>query len=240
MTRDKVLTVLLCGVAMAVHPGAPLWGAPIPLANASFESPAVAFVSTQIDGWQKTPKPESYDESDGFLWSQLTGLFRNTPAGSADHIDNCDGNQAIWVFAVPGAGLFQESSPSAGGGLAPQTLTGSFEVGRAYQLSAGVIGMGGGMSNGVTLGIGLYYRDAASNQVVVAEAIATNSPAVFSNRTHLVEFRAELPTVRTQDPWANQPIGIRLLSTVGAQLQGGYWDLDNIRLREIRAPVLGL
>ncbi|HAM71049.1 MAG TPA: hypothetical protein DCM86_05340, partial [Verrucomicrobiales bacterium] len=50
----------------------------------------------------------------------------------------------------------------------------------------------------------------------------------------------ELPTVRTQDPWANQPIGIRLLSTVGAQLQGGYWDLDNIRLREIRAPVLGL
>jgi len=38
--------------------------------------------------------------------------------------------------------------------------------------------------------------------------------------------------VRSNDAWADQNIGIRFLSTVSTNLQGGYWDLDNIRLLE--------
>ena len=69
--------------------------------NASFESPVTSFVNINVDAWQKSPKPDWYDESGGFLLSQLFGAFKNTAAGNADHIDNCDGNQALWLFSVP-------------------------------------------------------------------------------------------------------------------------------------------
>ena len=44
----------------------------------------------------------------GFLVEQLTGLFRNPIPTNPSHIDNCDGDQALWLFAVPEVGLFQE------------------------------------------------------------------------------------------------------------------------------------
>ncbi|PYI81769.1 MAG: hypothetical protein DME26_19260, partial [Verrucomicrobia bacterium] len=69
---------------------------PITVPNGSFESPATPFVNTHVDSWQKPPKPPWYDESGGNFWDQLTGVFKNTPSGSADHIDNCDGSQAVW------------------------------------------------------------------------------------------------------------------------------------------------
>ena len=40
------------------------------------------------------------------------------------------------------------------------------------------------------------------------------------------------------DPWAGRHIGVRLLSTVGFDLMGGYWDLDNIRLTATGGPAL--
>src|SRR6184192_3573554 len=66
----------------------------ITVPNGSFESPATVYVDPHIDSWQKAAKPDGYDESGPFLWDQLTGVFKNTPTNSADHIDNCDGNQA--------------------------------------------------------------------------------------------------------------------------------------------------
>src|SRR5439155_12475624 len=80
----------------------------ISVPNNSFESPVTVFVDTHIDSWQKSAKPPWYDESGGYLWDQLTGTFKNTPTNSSDHIDNCDGNQAAWMFAVPEVAIFQD------------------------------------------------------------------------------------------------------------------------------------
>lgn len=213
----------------------------IPVPNSSFESPATLFVDLAIDSWQKTPKPDWYVESGGFTWSQLTGAFKNTPAGNFDHIDNCDGQQAIWTFAVPGAGVFQDYNSVDWNDAEPtHAFDASYEVGKAYRLTVGVIGMGGGMSNGATAQISLYFRDATSNQVTVAAASITNSPTVFSNRTHLVDFSASVPTVRPDDSWAEQHIGIQILSTVTTNLQGGYWAFDNVRLESFAEPTVTL
>ena len=92
------------------------------------------------------------------------------------------------------------------------------------------------MLAGATLELSLYYRDAASNQVIVGVTMLTNDPSIFSNTTHLVDCRVDTATVKPTDPWAGQHIGIQFKSTVTTNLQGGYWDLDNARL--IEGPVL--
>jgi len=80
-------------------------GASITVPNASFEFPAPSPFfpySTILDNWQKTPKPDWYDDGGGlYLWEQLSGIFKNTPQGSSDHIVNCDGAHAAWLMAVP-------------------------------------------------------------------------------------------------------------------------------------------
>jgi hypothetical protein len=98
------------------------------------------------------------------------------------------------------------------------------------------MGGGGGMSNGVTLELSLYYRDDASNAVTVAATNFAHTPAVFSNRTHLVDFQVHTPVVKPGDPWAERRLGVRLLSTVNRELAGGYWDLDNVRLSSVGPP----
>src|ERR1051325_9356098 len=67
----------------------------IPIPNGSFESPSTTYASPFMDDWQKTAKPDWYDEGGGaFLWTQLTGEFTNPPPIAANHIDNMDGGQA--------------------------------------------------------------------------------------------------------------------------------------------------
>src|SRR5947207_3912431 len=80
----------------------------INIPNFSFESPGTTFVDTHIDSWQEAAKPDWYPEGGGFTWDQLTGVFKNTDITSSDHIDNCDGHQAMWVFAVPEVAVFQD------------------------------------------------------------------------------------------------------------------------------------
>lgn len=207
---------------------------PIAVPNASFESPSVAFVSIEVASWQKNPKPDWYVEDGGFLWTQLTGVFRNPAPGAQDRLDNCDGNQAVWVFAVPGVGLFQESLPAPGiEPPDPSSGVARFRVGSVYQLTVGVIGGGGGMSNGAPLQLSLYYRDAQSNRVDVATQRISHSLALFPTLTHLIDLKVTTPEVKETDPWANQPLGIAVDSVVGFDLQGGYWDLDHVRLNEL-------
>ncbi|PWU21657.1 MAG: hypothetical protein C5B50_01205 [Verrucomicrobia bacterium] len=215
----------------------------INIPNYSFESPATSYVSINIDSWQKSPKPDWYQESGGFLWTQLTGIFKNTPPGSSDHIDNCDGNQALWLFAVPEVALFQDYDSTDWHNLPPNhQFNATFTPGKSYHLTVGVIGTGGGMLQGATLELSLYYRDAASNHIVVGVTSLTNDPTVFSNNTHLVDCRVDTATVKSADPWAGQHIGIQFKSTVSTNLQGGYWDLDNARLLEgpaLLSPAFG-
>lgn len=211
----------------------------IAVPNGSFESPTALFPTPNIDSWQKTAKPDWYDESGPFLWSQLTGLFRNQPPSEPDYIDNMEGSQAMWLFAVPEVGLFQDYESRDWNDPAPShAFDATFNPGNAYQLKVGIIGTGGNMLQGVTLALSFYYRDAASNRVAVATTIVTNTTAVFSNNTHFVDCEVNVPPVNSGDPWAGKHIGIEFMSTVSSNMQGGYWDLDNVRLLEISPPSL--
>jgi hypothetical protein len=156
----------------------------------------------------------------------------NPEPASPSHIDNCDGNQALWLFAVPEVGISQELV----GSPVPSPNETVYEVGSSYVLTAGVIGGGGNMLEGVTLELAFYYRDDASNQVTVAATTVTNTPVVFSNLKHFIDFEVKVPTVEAGDPWAGRPIGVRFLSTVDPALQGGYWDLDHVRLQSSAPP----
>jgi len=232
-----VLALGLLLFAIATH------AAPVNVPNNSFESPATAFVSILIDSWQKTPKPEWYVEGGGFLWTQLTGAFMNSATNSPDHINNCDGNQALWLFAVPEVGLFQDYNSVDLDDPAPtHDFNAVYEPGKSYQLIIGLFGGGAGGNQGMRLGatleLSLYFRDAASNRVTVAATTITNSAELFTSNTNLVDFTVQTPTVHLGDPWAGQHIGILLLSTVDTNLQAGYWDLDNVRLTATSAPTL--
>ena len=227
-----------CTLGLCLGSGT-LWAGAINIPNASFESPATVFVNTHVDSWQKVEKPEWYVEGGGYTWDQLVGIFKNTAPGSTDHIGNCDGNQAIWIFAIPEMGLFQDYDSTDWANPVPtHEFDAVFQPGKSYELTVGVIGGGGNMLPGVTLELSLYYRDAASNQVVVAATTITNGLATFPDTTNFVDFRVEVPTVGAGDAWAGQHIGIRLLSTVSQESQGGYWDVDNIRLVEVPGPTL--
>ena len=207
--------------------------------NASFESPTTPFVNTHIDAWEKSGKPDWYEEGNGYYWDQLSGTFKNSAAGSPDHITNCHGAQAAWVFAVPEVGFFQDYDAQAWNEPSPpHAFTARFQPGCAYTATVGVIGGGGGMLPGVTLELSLYYRGAASNLISVTSTTITNSLSVFSNTTGFVDFTVALPQVRRGDAWADHHLGIQLKSTVASELQGGYWDVDNVRLVETPAPNL--
>jgi len=212
----------------------------VPVPNASFESPATTYVDTRIDSWQKTPKPLWWDEVQYGPWDQLIGAFANTPPGDASHIDNCDGNQAIWVFANPEVGLFQDYDSVDWSNPTPShAFDVLFEPGKSYQLTVGVlVGAAYPMAEGATLELSLYYRDASSNRVTVAATVITNTPGVFTDGNHFLDFQVNVPPVKSSDAWAAQHLGIAIMSTVNFGQAGGYWDVDNVRLRANWAPVL--
>ena len=229
--------VLLLARSAVLHAG------PISVPNGSFEGPTTFFVSTIFDSWQRTPQPEWWNENATGPWTNLTGIFKNTAPGSADHIVNCDGNQAMWLFANPDVGLFQDYDSVDWNDPAPtHNFNVVYEVGKAYQLTVALFGGGNGgnygMLPGVTLELSLYYRDAATNRVTVASTTITNSAELFTSNTNLVDFTVTVPTVMPSDLWAGQNMGVLILSTVSSNLQGGYWDLDNVRLSSILAPTL--
>ncbi len=204
----------------------------LPVPNQSFESPKILFVNLNLQSWQKTPKPDGYLETADFLWSQLSGVFKNTAAGSSDHIVNIDGSQAVWIFAVPEAGIFQDATSVDSDDLQPShDFDVRFVAGKSYTLTVGAIGNGGAMRNGVTAQLSLYFRDAVGRQVFIASTTITNSSELFPDRNHLVDFSVEMPSVKPSDPWANQTMGIELRSTVTDELKGGYWVFDNFRLQ---------
>ena len=208
----------------------------IPIPNGSFEVPETVFADPANDFWQESPKPGWYNETNNGPWEYLAGVFLNQPPA---FIDNMDGNQGAFLFALPGVALFQDYDSVYGTNtIAQHDFNAKFEAGKSYQLTVGVIGGGGGMSNGVTMELSLYYRDAQSNRVTVAATTITNSPTVFSNNTHLLDFSAQLPVVKPDDAWADQHIGVQMLSTVGFDATGGYWDLDNVRLTTVQSPIL--
>ena len=224
---QRHLIALMAGLVTSIALTGTLQGATIFVPNGSFETPVTGYVDTRIDSWQKMPP---ISNTNGFL----TGIFLNTAPTNADHIDNMEGNQAAYLFATPGVELCQDYASIDWAGMTHQ-FDAQFEPGKSYDLTVGVIGGGGGMSNGVTIQISLYYRDGASNKVVVAATTVTNSPTLFPTNTHFIDFSVHLPAVKSGDTWAGQYIGIQLLATASSS---GYWDVDNVRLTAVREPVL--
>lgn len=216
--RVRTLTLALSVAAAAL----PLQAQPLFIPNASFESPSTSFVDNRLDRWRKTPKPAWYDESGGFTWDQLFGVFKNTEPGKPDHIVNAQGAQAIYLFAVPEVGIFQDSVAAGG----------RFTIGKSYTLTAAVIGGGGNMMPGASLEISLYTLDAKGARITVGATNILHDPARFPDINHFVDIQLRIPAVLPTDPWANQPIGVQFLSTVNPTLAGGYWDLDHVRLEE--------
>ncbi len=201
--------------------------------NGSFESPTTDFASPPMDGWQKAPKQLWYDESGGFLWEQLMGQYLNTPCGTTNHLPNMEGQQAAWLFAVPQVAIFQDYDSIPGTNTSPtHELDRKFEVGKSYALTVGVLGGGGGMTNGATMQLSLYYRDAGSKPVTVAATTVANTPETFGTNRQFIDFQVNVPTVKTNDAWAGKHIGIQLASMVGFDKMGGFWDVDNVRLTE--------
>lgn len=207
----------------------------IPVPNGSFESPPTPFVDIVITGWEKTPKPVWFDEGQGFLWAQLTGVFMNPASTNAEHTPNMHGSQAIWLFAVPEVGLRMDRYARDLMGQRPTPEFDAFyEVGQAYELTAAVFGGGGAMTNGASMRIGLYYLDDATNRVPVASTSIVYTNEVFLRRFQ--DYKVRVPTVKPTDPWAGRPIGIELISTTGFDKQGGFFDIDHVRLTTIQEP----
>jgi len=223
MNIRNMFVAVLVGTVMLAALASKLQAGSIYIPNASFESPQTEFVDINIDFWQKSPTPWWYDESGGYYWDQLTGIFLNVAPPDPEHIDNCDGKQAAWLFAVPEVELFQD-------------LTATFEVGQSYHLTVGIFGGGGNMKDDVPIQIGLYYRDAENKKVTVAAMTFTYDSDIGYVR-HFNDVQLDIARVTGSDPWARKNIGVQLVSTltladldIDTGRAGGYWVLDNVRL----------
>jgi hypothetical protein len=226
-TALRLWWIALCVIIVTASTSTLRAGA-ITIPNQSFESPGTTYAVNLVDSWQQTPDPSFF----------LTGVFSNQPPV----IDNCDGNQAAFLWANPGVSLSQDyDSTDWSSSIPSHAFDARFNAGSAYNLTVGVIGGVDGtppLFIGATLQLSLYYRDAASNVVTVAATTITNSAQLFPSNTHLVDFSVQVPGVLPTDPWANQHIGVQIASTVAPELAGGYWDLDNVRLTETILPAL--
>jgi hypothetical protein len=212
----------------------------IPVPNFSFESPVTQFVDPRIDSWQKAPQPATFDTNTFGAWDNLSGLFINPPSTNSEHIDNAQGNQLVFLFAYPQAGLMQDFNSTDWSGTASHAFTAKFEPGKSYRLMVGLTtSKEAPLSQGSTLLLSFYYRDAASNVVTIASTNVTFDTNLFANITHLLDFSVVTPEVSSTDAWAGKNIGIAFQSTVAPNLIGGVWDLDNVRLGEVSGATLG-
>ncbi len=224
-----VRVLVACSLLAVILPAGRAQSLSVP--NASSESPSTGFVNTNIDSWQKEPQSASFQQTSGYTWSQLAGVFANTAPGKSDHITNLDGNQAAYLFAISEAGISQDYNTTDWQNLPPtHAFNVVFELGKSYAFTVGINGGGGNMLPGATLLLAVYYRDAGGNRVTVASTTVVYSAAMFPNHTALVDFQVNVPVVKPGDAWLGQQMGILIYSSVTPALQGGYWDLDNVRL----------
>jgi len=194
--------------------------------NGSFELPGTAYADPMIDLWGQNP-PFTF---------QATGVFSNQAPTDPTYIHNMEGIQAAFMANAPTVEIYLDYDAVDWTNRTHQFQS-KYEVGKAYDLTVGLIGGGGGMPPGATIRFGLYYRDASSNKVVVTARTITNSLALFPDKTNFVDFAVSLPGVKPTDAWAGKYIGIQLVDTSGSPSLG-YWDVDNVRLNLTRAPMM--
>ena len=202
-----------------------LHAASIVVPNNSFESPSTlpVGVSTSIDSWQKIPKPAYFDEAAfGFQWIQTAGIFYDT-----NPYVNRDGIQCAYMLSFPQVTLFQDGTSG---------FSATYGVGQSYTMTLGVFGKSLTPNN--SLQLSLYYRDAGNNVITVGSPTTiTYNPATFPTTAplNLVDYSVTIPAVQAGDAWAGKNIGI-MIQVTASDFNGGYWDMDNIRLTSVPEP----
>jgi hypothetical protein len=212
----------------------------ITVPNFSFESQVAGqpfYANPQIDSWQKAPQPGYFDPNIfQVTWDQTAGTFFDAAPGNPSPILNLDGAQGAYLLGFPGVSLFQDYNTTDWNHPTPtHAFDATFEVGKSYQLTIGVLGKGG-LTDGSTLMLGLYYGN-SSNPQTVGSTFAVYSAATFPTVTNLVDFTVNVPMVQASDAWAGQHIGIEIINLGGPS--AGYWDLDNVRLTSVPEPAVG-
>jgi hypothetical protein len=224
----------VAGLVAALALAGTLRAAVLYVPNGSFETPLTTNVDVRIDSWQDQPQSAFYDPSQfgGQPWDTLMGRFANTAPGSFDYLDNLDGTQAAYIFTFPGAGFFQDFNAVDWSGATNHAFNSSFEVGRSYQLTAAFTSSSNEpLTNGASMEMSLYYRDASNSIVNLAATNVVFDTKVFTNLNHLVDFTVNVPTVNATNAWAGHNIGIQFVSTTtDPNLITGVWDVDKVRL----------
>jgi hypothetical protein len=199
--------------------------APITVSNNSFESPTVTLAqvaSPFVDNWVTDgPSKQEFPPGSGFFVNVGTGIFPNTPAASADHIDNVDGNQAAFIQSLTSNEF-------------TQVLGSSFAAGQSYTLTTSVAhSFGSPPAATDEVRLALYYVGADTQRHIVAQRDVFNDAATGLSANHFFDFTTTSPVLDASDPAVGQPIGV-LLTTIGAV--GGFFDLDNVRVDAVPEP----
>ncbi|MBK1881046.1 PEP-CTERM sorting domain-containing protein [Luteolibacter pohnpeiensis] len=179
--------------------------------NYSFEQPDLGAGGATLavpTGWNSTGVAEVGGVGNG--WN-----------GGAVNISNLDGVQAGWFNVTVGNGLYQ---------VLPDTYT----TGQSYELTVGIVKASSAWTNwtsGNEVTIELYYGDF---NVIASASVLSDS--LNDSQGALTYFTASLSTVEAGDAWANQSIGIRLVSTVDNSGGANDWAVDNVTLNAVPEP----
>jgi len=206
---------LLVVASVIVWAAAPARSATIPVENASFEAPVIDPCSFPVLPYVAQWREIDLDVEN----STNTGIFINTPPGSPDRLLNADSNQLAFLGSAQGNGFEQD-------------LDSVYKVGCAYRLTVGVgVSMKFPPSTSEpidTIELVLYYLDDSNTVDIVRSTVEAMEPSSF-----LQDYWTDLPTVETGDNWAGKNIGVAIRAT---GLPGGFWVLDNVRLKEMPPP----
>lgn len=217
--KAKFALAAILAVSSTLH------AASLVVPNYSFEGPNTlpAGVSTTIDSWQKVPKPGYFDEAAfGFQWIQTAGIFFDS-----NPYANHDGSQCAYMLSFPQVTLFQDATSG---------LNATYGVGQSYTFTLGLFGKSLTPNN--SLQLSLFYRDAGNNIITVGSPTTiTYNPANFplTAPLNLVDYSVTTPVVQAGDAWAGKNIGI-MIQVTASDFNGGYWDMDNIRLTSVPEP----
>lgn len=150
------------------------------------------------------------------------GTFYNVPY-PGEYINNVDGIQAAFLQAYPEVGIFQDYNSIGGTNTVPDhAFNATFKAGKAYTLTVGLTSSSDEpLTSGSTLQLSLYYRDNASNQVIVASNNVAYDPNVFTNLTQLIDFQVQVPGVKATDPGPD-----RILAFSCSAPQASSWPED--------------
>jgi hypothetical protein len=204
--RILMVFFLLCLLLPAVNTQADS----IPVANHSFE---IIEINPIVNPFGAVPLISQWTELDIDENSQSTGVFRNTPAGNDNHITNVDGQQAAFL------GSFEGNSIS-------QYVRSKYQVGKDYRLTVSVcVSDDTPPATGNPLILEFLYWNVFEPVSITTVQV----PLTGLTSTYLEDFTLNLSTVQADDAWADENIGISIRAT---GIEGGFWDLDNVRVME--------